>query len=273
MPQRVRTVKVGSFEIVSLPDARGSFGTYAELFPSVSARSWGPYKKLYPDLFTGDAWVVPFTSFLVRGPSATVLVDTGLGPDASREPDFMPDRQGWLPDSLTTADVMVEDIDAVFLTHHHSDHIGWNLYNDRAAFPNARYMTGADAWRWTLENRTESYILDSLLPLRPAVTLVEDGHEIMPGLTAIATPGHYPGHLALELESDGPRALILGDVAVHPAQLRHPEWAYAFDVDPETAAATRKSIVRNLDPDTIVACGHFPGGGIGRMRDGEWVRY
>jgi hypothetical protein len=198
----IRFLTVGDLEIASLPDAHGSFGTYEELFPSTVDSVWDPWRMKLPELFKGEAWMVPFGAFMARGPRARVLIDTGLGPPPG-EQNFMYVRQGWLPQSLEAAGVAPDDVDIVFSTHHHSDHIGWNVKEGRPLFPHARYVNGAAAWDWTLSNRTEDWILAQLTPLvdTGVVDLVEDGAEIAPGMTAIATPGHYPGHMSVLIDS------------------------------------------------------------------------
>ena len=54
-------------------------------------------------------------------------------------------------------------------------------------------------------------------------------------ITAVPTPGHTPGHMSLAIVSGGQHALILGDVAVHPAQLTNIDWTFIFEMDPEQA--------------------------------------
>ena len=272
MASELRFLTVGDLEIVSLPDAIGTFGTYEELFPSTVESVWDPWRMKLPELFKGEAWMVPFGAFLARGSQATVLIDTGLGPPPGEE-DFMHVRQGWLPQSLEAAGVAPDDVNIVFSTHHHSDHIGWNVKAGRPLFPHARYVNGAAAWDWTLSNRTEDWILAQLTPLLEAgvADLVENGAEIAPGITAIATPGHYPGHMSVLIDSGGQRAIVLADVAVHPAQISNPEIAYAFDVDPHEATETRRSFFARLRrTECAVLCSHYPRGGIGRLvGDGE----
>jgi glyoxylase-like metal-dependent hydrolase (beta-lactamase superfamily II) len=41
---------------------------------------------------------------------------------------------------------------------------------------------------------------------------VEDGYQIEPGVTIIHTPGHSPGSISLQVETDQGEALITGDV-------------------------------------------------------------
>jgi glyoxylase-like metal-dependent hydrolase (beta-lactamase superfamily II) len=80
--------------------------------------------------------------------------------------------------------------------------------------------------------------------------------------------------MALRIASAGREALLLGDVAVHPALLDQPDWRYVSDHDQAVSAATRRDLVPELvDRDVVVACGHYPGSGIGRIvsRDGSVV--
>ena len=71
---------IGSAELLPLTDAVGNLGALDELYPGVPEPAWGPFRRLYPGLFAGDAWRVPFTCYLLRADGRTVLVDTGGGP-------------------------------------------------------------------------------------------------------------------------------------------------------------------------------------------------
>ena len=69
--------------------------------------------------------------------------------------------------------------------------------------------------------------------------------------------------MAVRLTSDGERAVLLADVAVHPVLLDRLDVGYVFDVDPTAAVETRLALL--VDCDVLVACGHYPGVGIGRL--------
>jgi glyoxylase-like metal-dependent hydrolase (beta-lactamase superfamily II) len=72
--------------------------------------------------------------------------------------------------------------------------------------------------------------------------------------------------MSVRIRSLGEEGLILGDVAVHPAQIDHPDWAYAYDVDPQLASKTRATLLtRAAERGILVACGHYPDGGLGRL--------
>ena len=94
--------------------------------------------------------------------------------------------------------------------------------------------------------------------------LLDEGGSVAPGLVAVPTPGHTPGHMSLRVGVDG---VILGDVAVHPAQVARPELVYVGgDVEPEAAAATRRRFLAELcEEGLLVGAGHFPGDGFGRV--------
>jgi glyoxylase-like metal-dependent hydrolase (beta-lactamase superfamily II) len=241
-------VVVGDFEVDALLDAEGSFATYAEAFPEATEEDWAPWREQHPELFDGDRWLLPFRAYLIRGAGRTILVDTGVGP--AREGEFLPERQGWLPGEL---DRLGAGPDLVFLTHVHVDHVGWN-----AAFADVPFVAHA---------RSVSLSEERGRPLPAGTTAVEGETELVPGVVAFEAPGHLPGHMGVRV---GDEVVILGDVAVHPAQLARPDLAYVSDDEAELSARTRADLLAAYG-DRILACGHFPGSGFGRMADGIWA--
>ena len=244
-------MRAGEADVLSLLDAEGSFGTYAELFPAATEAEWTPWRERCPDLFEGDHWRVPFRSFLIRSGSSTVLVDTCIGP--AGEGEFLPEHQGWLLDKLAQAGVAPAEIDTVFLTHVHVDHVGWNSVFDGARFVTHRASVALSAERGR--------------PLPEGTEALDGDAELAPGVVAFETPGHLAGHMSVRVGDD---LVLLGDVAVHPAQLARPGLAYAFDDDPARSTSTREAVLAAYG-DRILACGHFPGTGFGRLADGVWA--
>jgi glyoxylase-like metal-dependent hydrolase (beta-lactamase superfamily II) len=140
-------MRLGELELISLTDAEGRLGRLDRLFPGVPAEAWEPHRRRHPSLFDGPEWRLRFGCVLVFARGTVVLVDTGVGPPPGA---FLPERQGRLPAELARAGVEPGDVDVVFLTHLHVDHVGWNV-DDRGAptFPRARYVTHAEGWRWS----------------------------------------------------------------------------------------------------------------------------
>lgn len=264
---------VGALELLSVPDAVGILAEYAEVFPEASREDWTPYRALYPELFVGEGWRLPCTCFLVRSAEITILVDTGVGPPGLWE--WTAEEEGRLPGALEELGVHVEDVDVVFLTHLHVDHLGWNTGLEGVPyFSRARYVAHRDAIAFALQRAELPHIRRCVEPLVDRFEIVSGDVELAPGVTAFAAPGHYPGHMAVRLSSNGSRAVLLADVAVHPAMLDRPELEYVSDADPATCADTRRALLPELvDQDVLVACGHYPGGGIGHvgMREGRIV--
>ena len=130
----------------------------------------------------------------------------------------------------------------MFLTHDDIDHVGWNARQDGSpTFPNARYLIHEDALaraRATAGKRP--HIRLCVLGLDDRIETVRDGHEITPGLTVVALPGHARGHCGLVVGDD---AVIVADAVPHPAQVDHPEWTFGYDADPELAVDTRRRIL------------------------------
>lgn len=259
---------VGSVELVPIVDAVGELGTLDELYPGFDG--WQPYRELYPSLFREDRWLIPDACYLVRSGGTTILVDTGVGPPGLWE--WGPDWEGGLLPRLEEAGVAPDDVDVVFLTHLHIDHVGWNTDRDaRPVFERAQFVTHGDGLAF-VRDVDRPHIKRCILPLGFEEVLGEI--ELAAGVTAFPLPGHYPGHMGLRIESGGERALLIADAAVHPAMLDEPELLYVSDVDPAVSAGTRGDLLTEIvDADVLVACGHYPDGGIGRVvsRDGRVV--
>ena len=90
----------------------------------------------------------------------------------------------------------------------------------------------------------------------------------------MAHPGHTPRHLCTLLSLGNERALIWGDVAIHPAQLTEPELNAMFDTDGAVARATRDAVLDRVEAEGMtVAARHFPEPGFGQIIRLEDRRY
>jgi glyoxylase-like metal-dependent hydrolase (beta-lactamase superfamily II) len=166
----------------------------------------------------------------------------------------------------------------------HVDHVGWNtrLQGERwvPTFPRARYLIGrAEYAHWQREAADEQaqVMTDSVQPIFDAglVDLVEMDHRVSPEIRLLPTPGHTPGHVSVEIQSQGARALITGDVLHHPCQFGRPAWCTSFDHDEPAAQAMRRNLLATLaDQPTFVIGTHFASPTAGWLRrDGDSYRF
>lgn len=133
----------------------------------------------------------------------SLFLDPGWDPHPVLRPEHEMGRQ------LATLGLGFGDISRVVLSRLHADHTGHlermpqaRLTLQRAEWEHA--TSGRQAASWFLED----YDLHGL-----AWELIEGDREIMPWMTALATPGHTPGHqsLLLDLPQTG-RVLLAADV-------------------------------------------------------------
>ncbi|ARH89630.1 MBL fold metallo-hydrolase [Streptomyces sp. MOE7] len=211
-------------------------------------------------------------SFAFEVDGMRVLVDTGIGNGKPRANPAWNNLDSDYPARLSAAGFAPETVDLVILTHLHTDHVGWNTRADgatwRPTFPRARYVTSRAEWdHWAateLDAARQQMFRDSVHPVREAgqldlVDLPEEGTEVAPGLRLVPTPGHTPGHVAVELHGGTATALITGDALHHPVQMAHPGITSCVDIDPRQAAATRRRLLASLaDSGTLVLGTHFP---------------
>jgi len=103
---------------------------------------------------------------------------------------------------------------------------------------------------------------------------VDGDFSLTDEITIVPTPGHTPGHQSLTITSQGERAYVLGDVAHLPLQIQVPEWNTKADVLPSLGIKTRRETLEKLaEQGIVVAAGHFPAPGFGRIAIGETRRY
>lgn len=224
---------------------------------------------------------IGIAAWLVRVGAQTVLVDAGAGA-------LFGTSGGRLLEALAADGATPADIDAVLVGHMHPDHIGGLLAGDRPAFPRAELIVAeADHRFWTdpaMASRAPEGIRGWFGAARAVadahagrLTLVADGASPVSGFTAVALPGHTPGHTAWRLETGGDTVLFWSDTAlVAPVQFARPDAMLVFDADPEAARASRlRAFGEAAEARSLVTGTHLPFPGFGHVarQDGAfaWV--
>jgi glyoxylase-like metal-dependent hydrolase (beta-lactamase superfamily II) len=222
-------------------------------------------------------------AFLVNTGDKLILIDSGAG-------SLYGACCGHLLENLRASGYRPEQIDEIYLTHLHADHVGGIAPEGKPAFANATIRVNQKDLDYWLDAKNESEAPKflkpmfegdraSLKPYRDSGRLkpFSEGQELSPGIRAIPTPGHTPGHTSYEVSSEGQRLLVWGDlVHVAPIQFPDPAVTVTYDSNPLSAEAERTAVfARAARTSTWIAAAHIAFPGIGHIRsvDGrfEWL--
>lgn len=237
----ITTLTIDSMTVITLRDNAASHAMPNRLF-------YGEKDSALVEQLSPEGGVpASIHTFLVQLDGQNILFDTGNGTAAG----------GQLLTRLDSIGIAPADIDYLMITHFHGDHIGGMLLNGTATFANAQvYVPAAEYDFWVTNGDPAG---------QQAVTMAAYAgrlHRFAPNdvLLPLEAVGHTPGHTAFRMG----RFLVIGDL-MHGAaiQLPHPELCAAYDMDRETAIATRKKFLEYIQQENLIAAGmHLPDNGI-----------
>ena len=212
---------LGDAEVTVVSDGPLPLGDPSGTFTGVPKEE---VKKMLSDHFLSpDNVVLEQNSPIVNTGDKLILFDTGMGTSKAFGP-----TTGRQQKSMMEAGIKPGDIDAVVFSHAHIDHIGGIVGEDgKPLFPNAQYyIAQSDFDYWTDEGKLGSPLKDfviharkNLLPVRDRLVFFKDGQEFLPGVQAIAAPGHTVGHTIFMVTSAGKSFSFLGDLSHHAVLL------------------------------------------------------
>ena len=224
--------------------------------------------------FLEDPVSTSINAYLINTGAKLVLVDAGAG-------TLFGPRMGRLGDSIRAAGYRPEQVDEVYITHMHADHVGGLMTGDKRAFPNAIVRADKnelDYWlsRSNMEaapkddQESFKWAMDSINPYIAAGRFkAYDGDtDLVPGIRAVASRGQTAGHTTFVVESKGGNIALWGDL-IHVAAVQFPEPSVTILLDKDSKAAAierKKAFAAAAARGYWVAGAHLGFPGIGHLR-------
>ena len=264
-PQQIPGVyhrKVGDIVVTAISD--GYLDGTLDVMRNVDLEKAGQILK---DAFR-PARRTSVNTFLIHSKGRIAIIDTGSG-------NYLQPSAGFVQRNLAAAGIDPKSIDTVLLTHMHPDHSAGltDMSSGHRLFPNAElvmheneiaYWFDDGALAKADERSAKLYFQSSreqVAPYKSRTRLFTQG-EVFPGVTAVPSHGHTPGHTAYLIASGDDQLMIWGDtVHVPEVQIAFPEAGMAFDTDLAAAAAARKRMFDRVSADGVLIAGmhlHFP---------------
>ena len=261
--------RVGDVQVNAISDGANTFpltDAYTSNVPK-GAVSAALEKAFLPN----DQITTHYAPLVLNIGGKLVAIDTGNGAAAFAASKG---RYGQFATNLAAAGFDPKAIDMVVISHFHGDHVnGLLLADGTPAFPNAEVLVPEVEWKFWMDDgemaRASGERMTGLFKnnrrifevgLKSKVTPYEWGKDVAPGLLAVESIGHTPGHTSYVLSSGNDKLFIQSDVTNNPALfVANPGWHVAYDQDPAQAETTRRKVYDMLVAERMRVQGfHYP---------------
>lgn len=233
----IKTIRLDGMEVTWIQDNEGEHLMPVSLFSDAS-------DKLIDSLGVQNGIPSSMSAFLVKTADTVILFDTGKGLESS-----------CLTSRLQSLGIAPADIQYIYLTHFHGDHIGGMLKGDSVIFPNAQVYAAKmeyDGWM-DMPDDAKEHVMTAY---KDRLHLFEFGETLPGNVVAMKAVGHTPGHTVYQTG----KLLIIGDL-IHGAALQmvNPEICASFDMDKKAAIESRKYFLNYAKENGLTIAGmHLP---------------
>ena len=267
---------LGKFQVTALSD-----GTVALPVDKLLQAKPGVVEGLLAKSYLKAPLETSVNGYLIHTGTKLVLIDTGAA-------GLFGPTLGKLVSNLKAAGYQPEQVDEIYITHMHPDHVGGLVADGKMVFANATVRADLREGEFWLSQANldkapadaKGFFQGAMASLNPYVAagklkpfnLDKGSEELVPGITAINARGHTPGHTIYAVESDGNKLVVWGDLMhVAAVQFAMPSVTIAFDTDSKAAAPQRaKNYADAAKKGYFVAVAHVSFPGIGKLRaDGK----
>ena len=197
---------LGAFEVTALSDGTVDLPVDQLLTNTTAAKVQAALMRAYLKVPVETS----VNGYLVNTGTKLVLIDAGAA-------GLFGPTLGKLLANLKASGYTPEQVDEIYLTHMHADHVGGLTSADgKAVFPNAIVRADkkeSDFWldKATMDKAPEAmkdFFKGAQASMKPYVDAgkfkpFEGDVELVPGIKAYATRGHTPGHAAYVVQSNG----------------------------------------------------------------------
>jgi glyoxylase-like metal-dependent hydrolase (beta-lactamase superfamily II) len=264
-------MKIGDFEVTALSDGTADLPVDQLLTNTTPDK----VKKALAAVFLKAPLETSINGYLVNTGTKLVLIDAGAA-------NLFGPTLGKLVGSLKASGYTPDQVDEIYITHMHADHVGGVTNGDKAVFPNATIRAAkAEGDFWLTQANMDKapaqmkdFFKGAMASMKPYTSADKykpfqgADVELLPGIHAIAAPGHTPGHTIYAIESKGEKLVFGGDLMhVAAVQFPDPSVTIQFDADSKAAAPQRKKLYADAAAKGFfVAFTHVSFPGIGHIR-------
>jgi glyoxylase-like metal-dependent hydrolase (beta-lactamase superfamily II) len=261
--------KVGSIEITVLADGIAKLPVTPAFVPNVTVEDVN--RALVENFMEPGTFVYPYNPCVINTGTHLAVVDMGTGEAANKASMGL---NGQLLANMAAAGIDPKAIDTVILSHYHGDHINGLLRADNSlTYPNAEILVPAPEHKYWMDDgersraptqRITDVFTNARRVMNPEVLkrlrTYEMDKDVIPGVLAVSTPGHTPGHVSHIVSSGSAKVYVQADVTHAPFLFaRHPGWHAFYDHEPVLAEETRRKVYDMLAAEKMLVQGfHYP---------------